>query len=222
MVEAPKGDRRRGSGLVESLVALLLSTGLLILMGGIVVRHHRVARVLGHRVEGVESARLTRDLVSLAVSADPLMRVEGGELFVRTFVGTAERCGPTTWRYRGRRLPDPVRDSLWAVTAGGRVRVIDLAAHRPGVCPDLPDVRSVELEGGAPLGPEVRLVRVFESGRYRLDDALRYGRTGRGAQPLSAALLDPRRSGLREHAGGISAAVVPREGPEGYTGRWRP
>ena len=51
------------------------------------------------------------------------------------------------------------------------------------------------------------LLRVFESVRYRLTDALRYGRTGDPAQPLTGAVLDPGASGIRVDSTGLTLAV---------------
>ncbi len=220
----PSGPRMseacRGSALVESLVALLLTTGLLILVGGLVVQHHKGARTLSHRIEGVESARVTRDLISLGLAADPGARVDGSELFVRTFVGVAVPCGEAGWRYQGRRLPDPERDSLWSVTAAGTIRLAALTAGRAGDSDDSAGARVLGLEADPPLSPEIRLVRVFESGRYRLDDAFRYGRVGSGAQPLSAAVLDPGRSGITRQGAGVTVSLVTRGRELGFTGGW--
>ena len=194
---------RRGSGIIESLVALLLTAGLLILVAGLLVRYQRTGRTL-----------------STALAADPGARVdEETGLWVRNFVGSGERCGEAAWRYQGRRGPDPERDSVWVVTEAGRVGIAALAGVRPGSCSDAARMPAVELETDPPLMPGDRFVRVFESGRYRIDDAVRYGRVGRGAQPLSAPVLDAGRSGI---AGGTEVEVVvfPRGRTAGYTGRW--
>jgi len=206
--------------LVESLVALMLTTGLLLLMGGIVAQHHRVARQLGTRIEGVESARMTRDLISVAVAVDSGAFVEGGELRVRSFVGVAERCGEVGWDYRGRRLPDAAKDSLWVVTAEGRVQLAEVVGHDSGECARPEEGRLLELRAEPPLPIDARLVRVFEPGRFRLDDALRYGRAGSGAQPLSAPVLDPIRSGIASGAEGVSVILFPEGRIEGYSGEW--
>lgn len=210
-----------GSVLVESLVALLLTTGLLLLMAGILGHVQRSARLIAHRTEGVEAARLTRDLLSLALSADTGARVGEEGLEARTFVATGERCGEGGWWFRGRRRPDPARDSLWAVTAAGRIRTGALVRLTSGECPPRSGLVATGLEADPPLPPGTVLVRVFESGRYRVDDALRYGRAGSGAQPLSAAVLDPSRSGVISSGGGIGVSVVPRDRPGGYRGEWR-
>jgi hypothetical protein len=68
------------------------------------------------------------------------------------------------------------------------------------------DARVLTLEADSSLPLDTRMMRVFESGRFRVDDAVRYGRSGSGAQPLSAAVLDPTRS--RIHAAGEGIAVV--------------
>lgn len=205
---------------METLVALLSTTGLLILMAGLVAHHQRATRILGDRIEGIEAARVARDLISGALAADPGARVDGATLFVRTFVGVAERCGETAWRYRGRRLPDPERDSLWSVTAGGTVQLTALRSAAQAECPDGSGNGALELGGEPLLASDVVLVRVYEAGRFRVDDALRYGRVGTGAQPLTAAVLDPRRSGISHRSGPPEIAVVPRARKVGFEGRW--
>lgn len=217
---AGKGGRR-GSGLVESLLAVLLTTGLLILLGTVLMHLQRTSRSLLGRLEGVESARVARDLIDLALAADPEGHVQGGELRIRSFVGVAERCGEEGWRYRGRRLPDPRRDSLWVVAGSGRVRVVDLAGSPAGRCPVTAPGRPLGLEADPPLAANVRLVRVFESGRYRIDDAVRYGRPGTGAEPLTGAVLDRRRSGVADGPGGISVRVAPSGREVVFERGWR-
>lgn len=214
------GSAEGGSGLVEVLLALLLTTVLLLLIGGVLINQRNTLTALTRRVEGAESARLTRDLISHAFAADPSLRVVGGELRVRTFVGSARRCGDGAWGYRGRRLPDPGRDSLWAVRGGGRIQVSALVARRGGSCADEAEGRPLDLVALPVLPEDVVLVRVFEAGRYRVDDALRYGRRGYGAQPLSAAVLDPARSGITRRQDGVSVSVMPTGAESGFERVW--
>jgi hypothetical protein len=210
---------RSGTGLVETLVALLLTFGLLAVVGTVLVREQRAAASLVERVEWLEAARVGRDLVGLAVAGDAMPDAESADLPGRSFTGHGTRCGEEGWLLVGRRQPDPARDSLWVVSGDGRVRVVDLRAVGGATCVD--PVAAVRLETEPPLPRDARVVRVFERGLWRVDDAVRYRRGGGGAQPLTAPVLDPRRSDLRVEAGGIVLEVAPREGGTAVGLRWR-
>ncbi|HSM04417.1 MAG TPA: hypothetical protein VK858_07335 [Longimicrobiales bacterium] len=213
------GDRR-GAGLTETLVALLLTLGLLGVVGTVLVREQRVAAALTRRVEWLESARLARDLLELAVSADPdPERPVGDELPVRTFIGRAERCGDDGWLVSGRRLPDPERDSLQVVTGDGRVRVVRLRTVGASTCPGGREASRLDTE--PPLHPDARVVRVFERGVWRVDDALRYRRGRSGAQPLTAPVLDPGRSRLSTGPEGVWLDVGGAGGAPPASRSWR-
>jgi hypothetical protein len=211
---------RRGASLVESLVALWLTFGLLVLVAGLLSRYQQVAGTLALRVEGVDAARVGRDLIGLALDADPTARMEGSEARVRSFVGMAEECGEGAWRYQGRRQPEPLRDSLWVVTGGGETYVSALVSRESRSCNEDGD-EGVGLVGDPPVDPEARLIRVFESGRYRVDDAVRYGRTGTGAQPLTAPVLDASASGVTATEDGIRLELLPRGRARSYRRGWR-
>jgi len=210
---------RSGAGLVETLVALLLTFGLLALVGTLLVREHRAAASLVGRVEWLEAARVGRDLVGIAVAGDPTPRPESADLPGRSFIAHGTRCGADGWILAGRRQPDPERDSLWVVRGDGRVRVVALRGVGTAPCPD--QTTAVGLETEPALSGDAWLVRVFERGLWRVDDAVRYRRGGGGAQPLTAPVLDPRRSGLRVDTGGILLEIAPRAGAPGMGRRWR-
>ncbi|MDT8342694.1 MAG: hypothetical protein RQ751_14380 [Longimicrobiales bacterium] len=181
----------RGATLVEVLVALLLTLFLLGLMGGLAVRQRAAGETLMRRMEGVEARRVTRDLVGRTAEDGGGARMAGGELEARVFVGWAVPCAPDGWRYRGRRDPDPERDSLWVLGLDGGVSVHALTGAPGGGCDGLAgDERALRFEVEPPWAAPA-LVRVFEAGRFRLSDALRYGRRGTPAQPLTGAVLDP-------------------------------
>lgn len=195
----PRGHS--GATVVEAIVSLLLTLGLLGLLSRLAVRQRGAGETLARRAEVVEARRVTRDLIAHAVAGGVPRAGTGGEVVVRSFVGWAIPCVGGGWRYRGRRLPDAERDSLWVVDGEGRVAVVELASSRNESCATaLPGEEGVELvfEGGGGA-----LLRVFESGRFRLDDALRYGRIGEGAQPLTAAALDPGASRIQASATGL-------------------
>ncbi|MEK9504930.1 hypothetical protein [Gaopeijia maritima] len=97
--------------------------------------------------------------------------------------------GRAVLRHQGLRQPDPDKDSLLLVAADGRMFGRRLDA-----------VRSVDGCGGRviqvawtpdPGEAFPRVVRGFERGFYRLDEAFRYRRDRGGAQPLTAEVFDP-------------------------------
>lgn len=200
-------DRRAGVTVVEALVALLLTLVTLALVARLAARQRAAGEVLARRSEVVEARRVARDLVDHALTSGTPWKGGGDELQVRSFVGWAVRCPAGGWRYRGRRLPDPARDSLWVVGEAGRVRVTGLEASRGVACAAaLPSEEALELDFEG--GDGTALVRVFESGRFRLGDALRYGRRGEAAQPLTGAVLDPAVS--RIEVGGSTVTMTIR------------
>lgn len=199
---------RAGTSMVETLVALLLTLALTALLARLAADHRAASQQLARRMEILEARRVARDLVGRALAGDLPGAAGGeGELELRHPVGRARACPGGGWLYRGRRRPDPERDSLWTVSLHGSVRVVGLAAVRGSSCSDAPPgEEALELVPDTLLPPLV-LVRVFERGRFRVSDAVRYGRTGTPPQPLTAAVLDPRGSWLERSPGGIVLRV---------------
>ena len=119
-----------------------------------------------------------------------------GELAVRAFRWWGAVCGsPATpgaaeIRWRGLRRPDPSKDSVMLVAADGwrTVRALLTASGTSG-CGSTADLR-VTWETRTGDRPAV-VVRGFERGTYRVDDAFRYRRGRGGAQPLTAPVFDP-------------------------------
>lgn len=227
---------------METLVALLLTTLLLGATVPLLGRWRGASERLNRAVEAMETERVVRDLLGLAAVSGgipplgplspPAPAPGTNELRVRNLVGTAVACGGGTWWYRGVRLPDPVRDSVAWADEWGRNGVGGLADVGPGTCAAPPGAPagvpgrglrlSVEGEGlvdgrvtqpagyAAPATPV--LVRIFESGRYRITDALRYGRTGSSVQPLTEATLDPDSSRLGRSGRGVELQLRNRAG----------
>lgn len=206
-----RSSPRRGATVVETVTALVLTLGLVSLASGLAVQVRRVGENVVRRTEVVEARRVTRDLLDLAVAGGGGRETPGAELQLRLFVGWARPCAGGGWHYRGRRRPHAQRDSLWAVSATGGVVVAALKSVREGGCETpTPGDHSLVLEADSAVAAPV-LLRIFESGRFRLDDALRYGGTGDPAQPLTGAVLDPGVSGI-EVDGGWVAATLRAEG----------
>ncbi len=116
--------------------------------------------------------------------------------------------GTATLRWRGLRRPDPAKDSIVVIAADG-VEVVR----------GLDGVGSSTACGGSALrlywtpaahDPDPRLIRGFERGAYRVDDAVRYRRGRGGAQPLTASRFDPDSAGLDVTATGIRLRMDPR------------
>lgn len=196
-----KQDRRLGASVVEALTALLLTLGLLSLIAGTALRHRDAGELLVRRSEVVEARRIARDMMSQAVAAggvipEPVSGGAAGELRVRFFAGWARLCAPGRWAYRGRRLPEQGRDSVWALSGTGRTWLATVASVSRGECPDLAAGEDALVLTVDPDAGDQVLLRVFEAGRFRLSDALRYGRLGDPAQPLTGAVLDPEDSRL--------------------------
>lgn len=116
--------------------------------------------------------------------------------------------GAATVRWRGLRRPDPAKDSLVVIAPDGSEAVRRL--ERVGT--------STACGGSAlrlvwtplPHDPAPAVLRGFERGAYRVDDAFRYRRGGGGAQPLSAARFDPDSSALVVTPGGLRLRMDPR------------
>lgn len=216
----------RGFTLAEVVVATVL-TGLLLLAGTeLVVRLQRVARSTVDTGEWIDATRLGTARVDRAVRSGSAELDAGGELRHRAFRGSAVWCGDG-WMERAVRFPDPARDSVWWVDAHGAARVLRLSGRTPGGCGGAgsrlharvpgDSLRTVALEGG--------VLRWFERGRLGVDDAVRYGRDGRPAQPLTPAVLGGG-SGFRETAeSGVELLLHPagESAPAGpWVLRWRP
>ncbi|UCC23784.1 MAG: hypothetical protein JSU98_08580 [Gemmatimonadales bacterium] len=181
-------------------MSLLLTLFMVGVLAGVAARHRQAGEILTRRAEIMEARRIARDLVANGLAgggaAGPGLQAE---LELRTFVGVGTPCGDGAWWWRGRRLPDPERDSAWAVSQGGRVWVLPILSVSSGPCSQDSPGRGVRLDLGGST-PRPVLLRLFEHGRYRVTDAVRYARTGSGFQPLTGAVLDPSTSSL-SHTG---------------------
>lgn len=203
----PTPAQRKGMTVVETATALVLTLLLLALMTTLAMRQQAVGEQVARRTEVVEARRVTRDLLDFAAAAGGVHEFPGDAVPLRFFVGWARPCGSGSWLYRGRRRPDPGRDSLWMASPWGEVRTAGLASVAQGSCEGAgPGEVALLLEADS-LAGAAALLRVFESGRFRLTDALRYGRVGDPAQPLTEAALDPAASALHVSAGRMSVTI---------------
>ncbi len=200
--------------LVEAVIALFL--GLVLVTG--VWRASALVRgqvaVLERAAAEADARRVAGMLLDLE-AADRVEPIRGGEVPVRAYRWWGVPCasgaggvatGPLMIVWQGLRRPDPVKDSVVLVAADGRrqvVRVVGVAGSSRCAGAGL----ALTLEG--PIGGEPVLVRGFERGAYRIDDAFRYRRGTGGAQPLTAAVFDPDSVFLGLAAGALRLRVDP-------------
>ena len=195
-------DARRGTSTVEVLVSIVLTTILVHLSWSVLVAARKTADRLIQRSEAIDAERLGWHVLSSELRAGiPARdwRVEGGKVIpLRAFRGLAEVCPSISAadgalvRYRGMRLPDPVKDSLLVLSASGRWLALELSSRSASLttCPDWPG-EPVERWGWEPELDGVLLARLFERGSYHIEDkAIRYRVGDAGRQPLTAERVE--------------------------------
>ena len=195
-------DARRGTSTVEVLVCIVLTTLLVHLSWSVLVAARKTADRLIQRSEAIDAERLGWHVLSSELRAGiPARdwRVEGGKVIpLRAFRGLGEVCPSISAadgalvRYRGMRLPDPVKDSLLVLSASGRWLALKLSSRSASLttCPDWP-AEPVERWGWEPELDGVLLARVFERGSYHIEDkAIRYRAGDAGRQPLTAERVE--------------------------------
>jgi hypothetical protein len=209
---------RRGGLLIEALVALTLGAIVLAVFVGVLAASLRWTAALVGRGEALEVVRtvwavLDEDLRAGFPGRDWLV-VGPDVVSLRAYRGVARVCpggaGPESWTvaYRGRRLPDPTRDSVLVLGVDGGWRAFAL---------DRSDVGGgCDLEAGEAAfrwswqqseAPPPALVRLFERGEYHLaEGAFRYRRGAGGRQPLTVERLGPG-SGFNPVAAGLEVRV---------------
>ncbi len=193
--------RKRGFSALEALVSLLLLA--LVLQAGwtLLARQRQVASRTVRHAEGLETVRtvawiLSEDVVSGRPGEDWAL-MGSDTVALRAFRGLglvqpgSHREGSVRVCYRGLRAPNPEKDSVLLLGAGGGWFPVNLVQRSGGAspCPGLPEGREEEWTlvpqpAGAVLG------RIFERGSYHLaDGAFRYRRGFGGRQPLTPALI---------------------------------
>lgn len=207
----------------EMVVALALLFFLAGLLAQLMASARKASWRVSRRLEAVETRRVTRDLVDWAVRSGGGRSDPGRAMRVRFFVGHGEPCPTGGFSYRGRRLPDAGRDSLWLLGDDGRWRVEAATGLALQPCAD-------SVGGGSSLGFRlgtgggtdlaVVVVRVFESGAFTLSDALRYARSGTRSQPLTGAVLDPGHSAVEVRSGRVHLSAVAEGDSVGVERSW--
>ena len=229
---------RAGVGLTEALVALLV--GLVVVLGALSVgaRVRVIHRDLVERADRLVSVRLAASLLRTETeTAEPGVDwdVHDDSLSLRAFRGTGVVCAGASDEdalavsYTGYRRPDPSKDSLVVIEAGGARTVVALAGvgAGPDRCLSEPLDGALVLATSAPVPADAVIVRVFERGAYSVSTAaLRYRLGASGRQPLTAEVFD-RASGWRPTSQGLELELVERRGggpgggAEEAAGRWR-
>lgn len=187
-----------GYVLAEILVALMLGLIALTSLTGIVIAALRWNRALTSRVEGLEVARTVWLVLEEELRGARIVRdwtLDSDEvLSLRAFRGLGRICGESdgSWvvAYRGRREPDPARDSLLVLGSDARWHVRDLESvaspASSGSCSEDAADTVLGLTWSGDRVPAAILLRVFERGSYHLaDGAFRYRRGSAGRQPLT-------------------------------------
>jgi len=181
---------RAGGALVEALVGLVLTMAILGSLAAAAAAARRALESVAMQVEEVEAARVARVLMRHVVDGGRFgPNSATGGVHVDFPIGTAVPCD-TVWRWSGVRAPVAGRDSVILIDSLSRVWRAMLTEASPSECEGDP---AWALRSDARGGPAVHLT-LFEAGTIRVDDAVRYGRSGTPRQPLTAALLDRRYS----------------------------
>jgi hypothetical protein len=200
---------RKGTSVVETLVALLVGLMVLHLTLDVLARGRVVQARIAEQLEWTQALRITRVILRRELSRgvpgrDWTLRAPDS-LRLRAFRGAARVCrtGADSLTlnvlYGGVRRPDPRKDSVLVLTGDGKWTARDLVEVGPptGSC-DPPSNRPPErwqMDAGV-QGTAV-LARVFETGSYHIvDRALRYRPGLSGRQPISAEVLGSPASGF--------------------------
>jgi hypothetical protein len=203
----------------EALVALTLGGVVVATAWGVALRQAAAVEGLAQTSRQVEAVATAALILDWELTGSELPTPRGRELELRAWRGWGRACdaGPdgAVVAWRGLRRPDPRRDSLLVATDAGATAVVPLSRSRrarpgrgEGPCVDA-DVVEVGWPGGAlRVDGTVVWVRAFESGVYRVDDALRYRRGRGGAQPLTEARFDPEASAWHATGSGLRLRVV--------------
>jgi hypothetical protein len=192
---------RRGTSVVEALVALVLTALLVHLTWFVAAALKRAAFDVIERSEALDAERLGWHVLSTELAAGTPVRdfqvANNRVLPLRAFRGTGEVCSALRIpegglvRYGGMRAPEPAKDSLLALTESGTWHVLRLTHREPveSVCPGHAGGSWERWRWEPPLA-DVLLARVFERGTYHIENrAVRYQSQEGGRQPLTPERL---------------------------------
>ena len=199
---------RRGTSVVEALVALVLTALLVHLTWSVSVALKRGALDVIERSEALDAERVGWHVLSTELAAGIPIRdfqlANARVLPLRAFRGLGEICPALRSpegglvRYGGMRAPDPEKDSLLALTESGSWHVLRLTSREEAVsvCPGHAEGPWERWRWEPPLAGVV-LARVFERGSYHIENrAVRYQSQDGGRQPLTPERLVDAGSGF--------------------------
>ncbi len=192
-----------GATLLEMLLALTLGIAVLGAFVGVLRGSLKWTESLILRAEALEVIRtiwvVLDEEVRPGLAGRDWTVDDEGVLRLRAFRGVGRICSGAEhedrWvvAYRGRRLPEPARDSVLVLGVDGGWRAFDLVGVvGTGDCESEPGERVLTGSWSQPEAPAPALVRVFERGEYHLvDGAFRYRRGEGGRQPLTPERVGP-------------------------------
>ena len=210
---------------MEAVVSLLLGLVLMSLVLTVLGRQREVVVSLGRRSEALAAIRtarvvLRREARALGIGA---WEASTDSVRLRAYRGTGTVCPDTRGGTvlvvspRGVRAADPSKDSVLALTQGGRV-LFRALGEVVGVAPCSADTASAWqrwiLSDSVP--PGVILVRYFERGSYHISGAaLRYRRGSAGRQPLTPEALGTPESRFLPFGRSLHALLFPARSGSG-------
>lgn len=209
-----RGRRRRGTSVVEALVALLLGLFLVCLSLTVVARQRAALASIAHTGDVLATVRVARQVLGTeGRDGDPMRdgwAVSRDSMALRAFRGSGYVCGPgptpsdLVVGVDGVRLPQPTKDSVLVLDGAGRWTTLALEDVSPAsLCATDPGTRGELWHLSRPPPRDAILVRYFERGSYHVEDrALRYRRGLSGRQPLTpGVVVTPGSSFLRSSTG---------------------
>jgi hypothetical protein len=197
--------------MAASLSGLVAATGVGLLKTQTQVAHQTTAR--SERNDGTRAAALIlqTELDMIEPGAD-LRAIARDSISARIFRGVGVVCGVRDsivyMRFRGMRMPEPGRDSAMQLAVENAVAV-KLVAEQ-SVCRGQPGERllAMSLSQTARLGSTWMF---FENGTYQLhSNALRYRRDKENRQPVTAEIVDVKRSEFLVRADTVVRSIVVR------------
>ncbi len=217
--------RRSGWLLVEMVLALTMAAVVIGSLATLISGGVRWTRSLSDQTEALEVARtvwvVVEDEVRTARAGRDWRVDETGALALRAFRGIARICAvesvPEEWTvaFRGRRSPDPLRDSILVLEDDGvwRSFALESSVSSEG-CQPLRGESVLRWVSNHRTGRSPVLARTFERGSYHLaDGAFRYRRGAGGRQPLTTERLLGT-SGFRRVGNALEVTLVLTD-PEG-------
>jgi hypothetical protein len=212
----PDMPHRRGTSVVEALVALLLGLFLVSLALTALARQRAAVAALERTGDVLAAVRVARQLLGEEGHAGDARRdgwaLSTDSLGLRAFRGVGYVCGPgptpldLVVETEGVRRPQPDKDSVLFLGVSREWTVVALAGATAATPCSADPGRAAELwhlSGTPPTGAV--FARYFERGSYHVaDEALRYRRGMSGRQPLTPEVVRTPASVFRSSGGYVT------------------